>query len=318
LVFTVTRSGETATAASANYSMASGTATAGSDFSASSGIVSFSAGQTSASITVPTIDDITVESSETMSIALSAPSAGAVIGTSSAVGTITDNDVAPADISIGNATASEGGVLTFAVTRTGPTSGPVSVAYATASGSALTGSDFAGTSGTLSLASGQVIAYITVATTDDSAPESTETMSVNLSSPSSGANIVAATGTGTINDNDATTSPAVTISDASATEGEYLTFTVSLSAPSASTVTVNFATANGTAGTNDYSGTSGTLTFAPGQTSLSVQVLANTDLRNELDEYFYINLSAPANATILDGQGVGIIYDDGSGGCLTC
>ena len=109
--------------------------------------------------------------------------------------------------------------------------------------------------------------------------------------------------------------PALRIGDHSVTEGNTgtasATFTVTLSAPSTQPVTVVYATADGsaTAG-SDYQAASGTLTFAPGETSQTITVLVNGDRTGEANETFVVNLSSPTNATIADGQGVGTILDD--------
>ena len=88
-------------------------------------------------------------------------------------------------------------------------------------------------------------------------------------------------------------------------------FTVSLSAPSGMNVTVNYATANGTATQPaDYTTTSGTLTFTPGQGTKTISVPVVGDVLDEIDETFVVNLSGPTNATIADTQGVGTITDD--------
>jgi hypothetical protein len=109
--------------------------------------------------------------------------------------------------------------------------------------------------------------------------------------------------------------PAISISDCSVVEGNAgqvpCVFTLSLSGPTSLTVTVAYATANGTASAgSDYMAASGTLTFAPGSTSqpLPVQVLG--DLIAEPDETFFVNLTGPTNATLGDAQGVGTIGDD--------
>src|SRR5262249_53500634 len=88
------------------------------------------------------------------------------------------------------------------------------------------------------------------------------------------------------------------------------TFTVTLAA-AGQPVTVAYATVNGTASAgSDYQSTSGTLTFAPGETSKTVTVLVNGDRLAEPNEAFFVNLSSPTNAVINDGQGVGTIVDD--------
>ena len=88
-------------------------------------------------------------------------------------------------------------------------------------------------------------------------------------------------------------------------------FTVTLDAPSATPVTVDYATASGsaTAG-SDFTAASGTLTFAPGQTTRTILVPTLNDAVAEPTETFTVNLSNPVGATIADGTGVGTITDD--------
>jgi hypothetical protein len=113
----------------------------------------------------------------------------------------------------------------------------------------------------------------------------------------------------------AATLPTLSINDVTITEGNTGTtlavFTVTLSAASNQTVTVNYATADGTASVgSDYTTTSGTLTFAPGVTSRTLSVAVLGDTRNEVSETFLVNLSAPTNASIADGQGQGTILNN--------
>ena len=91
-----------------------------------------------------------------------------------------------------------------------------------------------------------------------------------------------------------------------------LTFNVTLSPSSASTVTVRVDTADGTAtaGSDYVAIVNQTVTFAPGQTSMPVVVTINGDTTVESDETFFVNLSAPTNATIADGQATGTILND--------
>ena len=113
--------------------------------------------------------------------------------------------------------------------------------------------------------------------------------------------------------------PTLSINSVAASEGKSgLTpfgFVVTLSAASESTVTVNFATADGTAtaGSGDYVPTSGTLTFTPGETSKPITVTVNGDTTVEPTETFFVNLSSPTNATIAMAQGTGTITDDDGG-----
>lgn len=98
-----------------------------------------------------------------------------------------------------------------------------------------------------------------------------------------------------------------------------MVFTVTLSPAQSTAVSVNYATANGTAGTGDYYATSGTLTFSAGQTSATISVATKVDIKAENTETFFLNLSSPTTGlTLTDGQGLGSIFDDGSGGCALC
>jgi len=113
------------------------------------------------------------------------------------------------------------------------------------------------------------------------------------------------------------TTPAISIADAAVVEGNVgttnLVFAVTLAAPSAQTITVNYATASGSAAAgSDYISTNNLLTFPPGITNgiIAVKVVGDTVI--ETDETFFVNLSSPANGTLARSQGVGtIINDDG-------
>jgi streptogramin lyase len=94
----------------------------------------------------------------------------------------------------------------------------------------------------------------------------------------------------------------------------FAAFTISLDAPSASPVSVQFATGPGTALVgSDYVTTSGTITFAPGETTRTILVQTVNDGTAEPTETFFVNLSNPTGATIADGQGIGTITDDDGG-----
>jgi VCBS repeat-containing protein len=111
-------------------------------------------------------------------------------------------------------------------------------------------------------------------------------------------------------------SPGISINNIALVSGtsgqEAFVFTVSLSRPSLHTVSVNYATADGTAtaAENDYVPTQGTLTFAPGQTAQTVTVLVNGNPTPEADETFVVNLSGARRAYLANAQGVGTIQDN--------
>jgi len=109
--------------------------------------------------------------------------------------------------------------------------------------------------------------------------------------------------------------PAISINDVTVMEGNggtvNATFTATLSMASAQTVTVNYATANGTATAGiDYAGGAGTLSFAAGITLQTFSITVNGDVTVEANETFLVNLSSAVNATIADNQGQCTINND--------
>ena len=220
------------------------------------------------------------------------------------------------DVTINDVTVTEGNTgavnATFTVTLSAASANNVTVNYATADGTATQPADYQSTSGTLTFNPGDLTKTITVLVNGDPLDEPNETFFVNLINATNGV-IVDNQGQGTINDNDPT--PSLSINDVSVAEGDAgttpATFTVTLSAVSGQPVTVNYATADNSAvAGNDYQPASGRLTFNPGDTTETVTVLVNGDTTFEQNETFFVTLSGPTNATILDSQGQGTIFND--------
>src|SRR5262249_59077369 len=137
-----------------------GTATSGADYSATSGTLTFANGETSKTFTVPILNDTLVEGDETVNLTLSNPTGGATLGSqNTAVLTIQDDDSAqPGVLQFSSATYAVNesqATAIITVTRTGGSTGTVSVHYATSDGTATAGSDYAATSGTLTFANGE-------------------------------------------------------------------------------------------------------------------------------------------------------------------
>lgn len=222
---------------------------------------------------------------------------------------VTQTSAPAASFSIDDVSISEGGVLTFTVSKAGGAAQTFAVSYATANGSAGSG-DYTSKSGALSFGPSDTSETVTVQTTQDSIYENAETVLLNLSNPTNGAVIADSQGVGTINNDDA--APAFAINNVTAEEGLNLTFTVTKSGTTALTHNVNYATANSTAvAPSDYVAKSGTLSFAPAETSKTVTVTGVEDSAVEPTENFRMNLSSATNgATISDSQGVGYITND--------
>ena len=109
--------------------------------------------------------------------------------------------------------------------------------------------------------------------------------------------------------------PTLSIDDVTLVEGDSgqanARFTVSLANATGAPVTVDYATADGTATSpGDYAATSGTLSFSGSTTTRTIDVPVNGDTLDEIDESFLVNLTNPTGATIADGLGVGTIIDD--------
>ena len=206
LTFTVSKSGSTALTHAVNYATANGSATGGSDYVVKSGTLSFSATQSSRTVTISGIEDSVYENSESFYVNLSSPTNGATINDSQGVGTITNDDSAPS-FAVNNVSATEGGSLTFTVTKSGSTAVTHNVSYATANGTAAAGSDYTIKSGTLSFTSGQTSKTVTVSSIQDSNYEANETFYLNLSSATNGASIADSQGVGTISNDDTANNP---------------------------------------------------------------------------------------------------------------
>ena len=315
--FTVTLSAITSFTVTVDYATAGVTAEEGADYTATSGTLTFAPGENAKTIAVPTLEDETDEENETFTLDLSNPD-GATIQDGAATGTINDDDEPPA-IVIADAEAEEGEAAEFTVALSTITSLTVTVDYATAGGTAEEGADYTATSGTLTFAPGEnakTIAVsthenaktIAVSTHEDEVDEQDETFTLDLSNPG-GATIQDGTATGTINDDDEP--PAIVIADAEAEEGETAEFTVTLSTITSFTVTVDYATAGVTAEEGaDYTATSGTLTFTPGEDAQTIAVPTLEDETDEENETFTLDLSNPDGATIQDGAATGTINDD--------
>jgi uncharacterized repeat protein (TIGR01451 family) len=207
-----------------------------------------------------------------------------------------------------------GGQAVITVTQNAPSSVETRVNYATSNSTAQAGSDYAASSGTLIFSPGTTTLTFTVSIINDVLDEYNETVNLALSNPVSATLGTPNVATLTIVDNDP--QPSLTIADVSVIEGRTgsvnAVFTVTLSAQSGRTVAVNYATADNSAttGDSDYTANSGSLSFVPGVTTRLITVVVHGDIDQESDETFYVNLSGPTNATIVDGQGTGTIAND--------
>ncbi|MCZ8248770.1 Calx-beta domain-containing protein, partial [Microcystis sp. LE19-195.1E] len=328
-VFTVSLSSAASTVVSVNYATANGTATAGTDYTAiPTTTLTFNPGETSKTITVAVNGDNQVELNETFFLNLSnlqANGSNVTLADNQGQGTINNDD--SASIAISDVTITEGNSGTtnavFTVTLSNAVDTAITLDYTTANGTATTAdNDYAAIATTpLIFNAGETSKTITVVVNGDTKVESNETFLVNLSNlQTNGSNVTLADnqGQGTINNDD---SASISISDVTVIEGNSGTtnavFTVTLSNQVDTAVTVNYATADGTATTtdNDYTAIAATpLIFNAGETSKTITVAVNGDNQVESNETFFVNLSNlnanGRNVTIADNQGQGTITND--------
>ena len=172
-----------------NYATANNTASAGTDYVAASGTLTFAPGQQSQPVSITINGDTNVEPNETFNVNLSG-AVNAAIGDDQAVGTITNDDAAPAPtpaISINNVSVAEGNsgttTATFTVSLSRTSNQTVTVNFATAGNTATSGIDFVAASGTATITAGQPSTTINITVNSDTTFEPSETFFVNLTSP---------------------------------------------------------------------------------------------------------------------------------------
>lgn len=306
-VFTVTLAPASTQTVQVSYATADGTALAGVDYAPAAGVLTFNPGETERTIPVAILGDVEDELDETLTVQLSA-AVNADLLDAQATGVIIDDD-GLAVLSIADQTVLEGNggaqSMAFVVTLSPASASMVTVAYATADGSATAGSDYTATSGVLTFAPGETSHVVTVDILGDHVDEgSEESLVVQLSTPAN-ATLGDGEAVGVITDDDTARlriefGPRVTEGDTGVTPA---VFTVTLTTPAAFPVTVEYATSDGFQGAvagEDYQATSGTLTIPPGQTIAHIDVPVYGDVRPESDEIFRLTLSNPSPAIALE------------------
>ncbi len=313
-VFTVALSAESGFDVTVGYATADVSALAGLDYTATSGSLTFPAGVTEATLSVPIADDTLDEDDETFTLTLWNVE-HAVLPAAPTVGTIVGDDDPP-DVSIDDVTVVEGDSGTidalFTLTLTTASGFNVAVGYASADVTAIAGSDYFATSGTATIPAGSLTATVRVPVRGDLIDELDESFTVELSSPE---HVVIADGSGegTIDDDD---EALISIDDVTVEEGDSgatdAVFTVTLSTQADREIRVDYATLAGTASeSEDYLATSGTLVFPAFTTEQSLTVPVVGDLiLEELEETFTVELTNAVEARIADGTGLGTILDD--------
>jgi hypothetical protein len=296
------------------YAFPTGTAAAVGDFQPVAGSVVFAPGATSRTINVPVTGDTLDEFDEKFAVRLAFP-LNAVVARGQAEGAIADDDPPPsasvADVNVNEANSGPGAAA-FTVTLSAASGKPVTISYATADGSAAAGVDYQAVNGTLTFNPGETSKTVAVGVAGDTTFETDETFFVNLSNPVN-VTLTRAQGSGLIVNDDPL--PAASVADASKAEGDAgtsdLMFTVTLSNASYQPASVTYATFDGAATSPaDFQAVTGTLTFAPGETSRTFAVPLVGDTAVENSETFSATISNPVGATLADSHAFGTIVED--------
>jgi len=314
---TVRISNPSSTPITLDYATAdSGSATAGSDYIATSGTLTLAPGETQKTFQITIKDDASDEAPETFFINYSNP-VNATLPTSQVSFTIIDND--GPSVSINDVSITEGqfglSFASFTLSLSAASPEMVFVQAATVAGTAFSPSDFRSfISRTVAIPAGSTSGTITVTIVGDMAIEPNETFSVNLSQPQ-GCTVADGQGIGTILNDDITsvefsTNP-MTVNEA---DGIALV-TVLRVGDSSQPFTAFYGTFNGIASErSDYNAAIGWLQFAPGETSKTIPVFITNDVFVEDSESFNIILSGLNGAPVNTPFAEIIINDDDAGG----
>ena len=312
--FFVDRSGATTTAVTVTYTATPVNAVPGQDYTPVSGILSFPAGATSRSFTVPTVANTRLDGSRSVLLSLGAPINGAMLGRDTSVLTILDND-RPGTVRLSAATYSvleSVANLVVTILRAGTNlAGNVSVMLTTQDGSAEAGDDYGSVETRVTFDANQTVRTVTIPIVNDTLAEGSETFVIRLSDPSPGVTLgTPATATATITDNDVAGTLRFEKATYSVTEdGGSVVLKVLRSGGLASGVTVRFTTMDGGAcgECGDYAEQDGTLSFGAGNTSATITIPIGQDQRAEGNETFTVVLSNPQGGAALVAPSVATV-----------
>ena len=286
---------------SVNYTTSDGTATAGNDYTATSGILNFADGENYKSFNIAMTNDTANEPDETVNLSLRTPTGGVILGSlSNAVIVIQDND--PINLFAGDAAVTKlpsgTNTMLFPVSLSSASSRTVSVNYNTANITAEAGIDYLSVTGRVDFVPGVTNQFVPVTILADGLQEGSKSFLLNLSNPTN-AIFGDSAALGTIYDGTQGVLQFNSATYAIAENGGAATITVTRTGGSLGTVSVPFSTSNGSATSgSDFTPTNGVLTFNNGQTSRSFTVPVINDLANEDDETVLLQLAIPTGTTL--------------------
>ena len=301
----VSLSGASGQTVTVDYAVTGGTATGGGvDYTLVPGTLTFLPGETTKNVSITIVDDLLDEADESIIVTLSNPTNVTLGARTQHTYVIIDDDPPGAFTVQFDSSASSGSeALTpanLAVSLSGTSGVTVTVDYAAVGGTATDPDDYSLAPGTLTFLPGETTKNIPVTINDDAVDEADETVIVALSNPTNAVLGANSQHTYTIIDND----PPPTVEFFAPSSGgfEFVTpalLSVSLSASSSQTVSVDYAVTGGTAtDPDDFSLPAGTLTFLPGETMKNISATIVDDALTEPDETIIVGLSNPVNSIL--------------------
>jgi hypothetical protein len=301
--FTISRTGNNEGAYVINYTL-SGTAINGIDYNSLSNSIMIPLGQTSVTLPINVIDDTLLEGNETVILTLNAGT-GYVLGSTTGIVTIADNDSALPSITLTTTDANAAETLSgqtpnpgqFTITRTGSTNTALTINYSL-SGTATNGTDYSSVTNSIVIPVGQTSVTLPINVIDDTLVESNETVVLTLNSSTNYTLGSSTAGTVAIADNDSAL-PSITLTTTDANAAETLSgqtpnpgqFTITRTGGTNTALTINYSIGGTATNGTDYSALSNSIVIPVGQTSVTIPINVIDDALVESNETVVITLS---------------------------
>jgi glucose/arabinose dehydrogenase/N-acetylneuraminic acid mutarotase len=322
-VFTITRSGVSWFPIRVNYDTQDGSAMISTgDYTATSGSLTFDpSGPSTQTVSVPVSPTARHSVSDTFDLVLSSVSAATLadnVGTAQLINRNGLVSIYAGDVDVVRSTSTTTNAVFPLSLSAAPAPGEqVTVKVNTTNGTAVAGTDYTKLpSTTVTFGAGEQTKTVTIPVAPQPGPTPARAFNLVLKNPSANAVLADTKAVARLRSSgSATPAPTAYVSDVTllrpVSGSGSAVFTVSLSAASTSTVTVKYATQNGSAtvAAGDYTATSGTLTFAPGQVTKTVPVTVFPTARHALGHGFTLKLSAPSGTTLADNLGTATLID---------
>ncbi len=289
----------------------SGTATNTTDYTRSGTSIVIAAGATSGTVTITGVNDATDEDDETVIVDIASVTNGTESGTQQVTATISDDDAEPGvTLSVsGSPFAENGGVATVTATLAAASAKTVTVNLSY-SGTATNTTDYTSSGTSIVIAAGATTGHVTLTGVDDGATEGTETVIVDIASVTNGTETGVQQITASVADDEG---PGVALGISGtplAENGGVATVTATLSATSASNVTVNLAYSGTATNTSDYTRSGTSITILAGNTSGSVTITGVNDALDEDDETVIVDIASVMNGSETGTQQVTAAISD--------